>query len=368
MSGARRLPRALARGLLLAGGLIVGLLGAEGVARFVEPPVGGDFLLPIAALGVPDGLYQPHPRLRSAPTPGFEGSVRTVGHEVAVRINSAGCRGPEPTSDRPRWIAVGDSFTIALQVDEADTFAQRLGQAAGIEVLNCGVDGYSTYQAMERYRLVDDATQASGVLLVFFLGNDLSDNARTAAQQRATEPPPPPPVPREPSALERWLITHSHLYGYGHLAIARMSLRAPDDAERARLAQELGIFAQQDDSKLAAMLEDTRRPLTALRDEVAARGDRLVVAVAPPVFAVDEARAGPTLSLVGLEQADPDAPRRAVLELLEREGIQACDLTPALEAAVGGEEHPYLLLDGHWSTAGHAVVAEVMAGCLGTGG
>ena len=115
----------------------------------------------------------------------------------------------------------------------------------------------------------------------------------------------------------RWLITHSYLYGYGQLAAARLALRDPDASERQRLAEELGIFAGEGQQRLQQHLSETGRALAALRDEANSRGDTLMVALAPPVFAVDERRAGPTLRMVGLEDADPDAPRLALLQLLE---------------------------------------------------
>ncbi len=351
--------------LMVVAGLVVGALAAELLARLVEPPVGGDMLLPIASLGQPDGMYSPHPTLRSAPTPGFEGVVRSVGLEVPVRFNQVGCRGPEPGPRSERWIAVGDSFTIALQVPWEASFPALLAERLDSEVLNCGVDGYSTWQARERYRLVDDAAPSDGVLLVFFLGNDLSDNSRTRKEQPLEGLEEPPPTSRRAGTVERWLIAHSYLYGYGHLALARWKLREPDAEKRRLMADELGVFASAGEKRLEDQLHDTRLALTSLRDEARQRGDRLVVAVAPPVFAVDPARAAPTLAMVGLEGADMDAPRRALLELLEREGVEACDLSPALEAAVGAGEAPYLLLDGHWSEAGHRVVADTLAGCLG---
>ncbi len=354
--------------LMVVAGLVVGALAAELLARLVEPPVGGDMLLPIASLGQPDGMYSPHPTLRSAPTPGFEGVVRSVGLEVPVRFNQVGCRGPEPGPRSERWIAVGDSFTIALQVPWEASFPALLAERLDSEVLNCGVDGYSTWQARERYRLVDDVAPSSGVLLMFFLGNDLDDNARTAAGQVPERAGASPPEPRRAGPVERWLIAHSYLYGYGHLAWARFGLRAADAEERQRLADELGIFVDAGHERLQRQISDTRLALTSLRDEAEQRGDRLVVAVAPPVFAVDPARAEPTLALVGLEGADVDAPRRAVLELLDREGIQACDLSPALAASVAAGDAPYLLLDGHWSELGHRVVAEALATCLDDSG
>ena len=50
------------------------------------------------------------------------------------------------------------------------------------------------------------------------------------------------------------------------------------------------------------------------------------------------------------------------LELDELE-LQACDLSPALLAAAG-DGPLYYPWDGHWTAAGHAVVAQRLSACL----
>jgi hypothetical protein len=131
-----------------------------------------------------------------------------------------------------------------------------------------------------------------------------------------------------------------------------------------RVRQELLPFSAAGRDTLAALLPSTRAALGALRDEAAARGDRLVVAVAPPVFVVDPGRAGPTMSLVGLAPPAPEAPQEAVLGILRELGIETCDLTPALTAAQAGGSAPYLPLDGHWSAEGHRIAADALGACL----
>ncbi len=72
-----------------------------------------------------------------------------------------------------------------------------------------------------------------------------------------------------------------------------------------------------------------------------------------------------TFSLVGLDpdRGRPDAPRQALLGLLRELGLQACDLSPALLGAVG-DRPLYFPWDGHWTAAGHAVVAQRLAACI----
>ncbi len=357
----------LLRLALVAGGLLLGLLAAEGAARLWRPPAGGDLLNTATPFGVPQGLYQRHERLQLAPAPGFTGQVLSAGQRVEVQINSLGTRGPEPDPSLRSWLAVGDSFTIALQVHQEQTFTHLLGESLGVQLLNGGVDGYSTWQAAERYRLLDERHDVDGVVLVFFLGNDVTDNQRIADQRKQPgREPPPPPAPPQPGALRLALIRHSVLYTYGQIALRRIALASSDEAERSRLAGELEIFAASGQPSLRAMLAETAPALAQLRDEASRRGDRLLVALAPPLFAVDPSRAEPTLALVGLQDADVHAPRRELLRLLTNLQLPACDLTPALEAVEATGERSYLLLDGHWSPAGHQAVAAALAGCLST--
>ena len=110
----------------------------------------------------------------------------------------------------------------------------------------------------------------------------------------------------------------------------------------------------------------SQRALAQLRDDVKRRGDKLVVALAPPAFVVEEARREATFTLVGLDPAtaDVDGPARAVSAELTKLGVSTCDLTPALRQAAGSGEALYFTYDGHWTAAGHRVVADALVDCL----
>ena len=163
---------ALGRLGLLVGGLVFGAVLAEGLARMVAPASNADLLFnsPDAS---PEGLYVMDPEVLMVPSPGFSATVRSLGYHVPLAINRHGVRGSEDRTGG--WLAVGDSFTLSVQVSESDTFSERLAGALGSPVHNAGVDGYSTWQALGRYRQLDSALGVSTVLLTFFLGNDFQD-------------------------------------------------------------------------------------------------------------------------------------------------------------------------------------------------
>lgn len=345
----------LRRIALLLGGLLLALGLAELLARTMAPIPAEELLF-----GAPDrspaGLYRPDGTLFLSPTPGFRGAIGPV----ELRINGLGTRGPEP-GPGPHWLAVGDSFTMAVQVGEAEHFTTKLGAALGVELLNGGVDGYSTGQALLRYQQLAERVALDGVLLLFFLGNDLTDNQRWPNIQATLDPRHPPPIPaREtPPAWRSLLDGHSRAWGWARVATRRGAI---PEADRKRFAEELSIFTHGGRARLDDALRMSEAPLAGLRDEAARRGDRVMVAVAPPSFVFDPARAAATLETFGLEGPEVDAPRRGLLALLQRLGLPACDLQPALAAA--WDSDPYLRFDGHWTAAGHAVVAGAMADCL----
>lgn len=337
---------------LALGGLLLSLGAVEGGLR-LWPPGGQTALVFGAPEGMPPEAYRGDPELFQEPVPGWSGAVRGLEYGVSLRFNALGLRGPELTEKRPRILLLGDSFALAAQVDEGATLAGRLAAETGAQVLNAGVDGYSTWQETLRYQRLAEATDPDTVVLLFFLGNDLADNERfamlrgTQYQPRAGEGP-------------GWWARHSALGAWAR-ALSRGS--GLSEAEKARYARELAVFTRDDGGVLEGQIPATQRALATLKQETEARGDQLVVALAPPAFVVVPERAGPTLALAGLDAKDIalDRPARTVRSLLRRLGISTCDLSPAL-AELGDEA--YLIYDGHWSEMGNSAAARTVAACL----
>lgn len=124
------------------------------------------------------------------PWPGIEGVYRRTGNAV-IRFNDAGFRGPDVPVDPPdgtfRIAVLGDSMTEAREVNEDQTFVGRLpaalAQCAGVagrkvEALNFGVSGYGGAQQLLTLETRALAFKPDIVLLAFFAGNDVSNNAR----------------------------------------------------------------------------------------------------------------------------------------------------------------------------------------------
>ncbi len=366
MSGGAR--RWIGRLLLVLGGLLLGAVGAEVLSRMVRPDASADLLFG-SPESSPMGLYVIDHQTLLTPRPGFSGTIRSPGYAVDLRINEAGLRGPSTASiSGKQWLAVGDSFTMSVQVPEEETFAGQLSGPVGAHIWNAGVDGFSTWQAGIRYAEIDDVLPIEQVVLTFFLGNDFQDNAHFPHISR--NPPSMPEgadIPREVMPpLTRFLLRHSHLYAHWRVLQRRATVSTGQDHSGQRWKQELMIFSTDGAQSLSQLSRESEKALRTFRDAVQARGDTLLVAVAPPAFVIETDRAEATFEVVGLDTArmDLDAPRRAALDVLKRLNIPACDLTEPLKTAADAGEALYFVYDGHWTADGHAVVAEALEGCL----
>ena len=134
-----------------------------------------------------------------------------------------------------------------------------------------------------------------------------------------------------------------------------------DTAKRFR--DELQLWSYDGLPQLDQLMASTKAALQDLRDAVAARGDRLLVAVAPPAYYVDAQMMKQLLTEFGVSGEGTDSPRERVLSTLTELGVASCDLTPGLREAIDQGRRPYLRFDGHWNAVGHRVAAEEIARC-----
>lgn len=359
--------RWLARALLVLGGLLAGVLVVELGARLL-PTDGAAELLFNAPDNAPSGLYSADHRAAYIPTPGFDGEIHSMGYRVPLRVNALGLRGPELTpKTQERWLVLGDSFTFAAQVPEQQTFTQLLASSLGVQAWNAGADGYGTEHERARYLALESELAPDVVLVVFFTGNDFSDNQRWANSLEMARRRPQGTVLnsgfRQP--WQQALSRRSVLYGMWEMGQRRRKIASGQSQDAQRWRGELALFHSEGAAELDSLLRQSRPSIRSLRDQAKEAGDRLIVAVASPAFAVESHRTAATLGLVGLDpaQAQVQAPEDAVVRMLRAERVQACPLSTTLRAAYQDGEQVYLDYDGHWNARGHAVVAQALAEC-----
>jgi len=146
------------RKLLFAGLTVTGFFVlVEAGLRIVgiDPPLDSVLILRDIDVDIEYPFMQPDRELFWAPVPGFQDRFR--GKETT--INALGLRGaeisvPKPTTKK-RILCFGDSITFGYGVSDRESYPFLLGELLsprGVEVVNAGVTGYSSYQVLRLAR------------------------------------------------------------------------------------------------------------------------------------------------------------------------------------------------------------------------
>ncbi len=380
------LRRWLGRALLLLASLLLATLAGELLLRAWLPPI-GEYVMPGGSLldtsifayrilpvqQAPPGMEQ----LTVGLVPNTSAEMRTLEYSTTVRVNSLGLRGPElapKAAGELRLLAIGDSFTLAIQHDEDQTWEARLGRGLSerlgrpVSVLNGGVDSVGTEVALSVMNRVVPAADVDAVLLTFYTGNDFTDNRpmedliRTMGRGEVFDPSSAPPPPEEAlgTGWGALLGRHSYIYTYYQARLEARKLAA-DPAATAAFREHLMIFG--DPAQLRRAAPFTARLLRQYGDDCRRLRVDCYLAVAPPSFAVHTERLATTWETYGLGDvpADLDAPTRAVLAAAPGD-LPTLDLSAPLRAASGREL--YFTFDGHWNARGSEVVAEALTDWL----
>lgn len=307
----------------------------------------------------------------------------------SVSINSDGFRGPLPARTPPegtlRIAVLGDSFTEALQVDQQQTWLQRLQarmneaptcgirQGRQVEVLNFGVGGYGTGQQLLTWRQQARRYRPDVVLLALYPGNDFTDNEPIA---RADRPVFSLDADGHLVRDDRFRQTFSHRFRTspaGRLLDALINhsrvLQLLNEAKNrfgglARAGSDAGTDAPAAAPPPPPQASEQAWAVTAallrtLEQDVEASGARLlVISTSSPdqLWPVKDQRPG-----------DPFRQERRLSALLSDLGIDHLLLGPPLQRQVDGEG---LVLhgfagqqpgQGHWNEEGHHRAAALIA-------
>lgn len=129
------------------------------------------------------GLMRYHPQLGWALVPFWQGRHYHYDFDVRYSIDARGQRNGELTSTKkptslPTIALVGDSFTFGFGVEDNQTFHALLNKRdTHKHYLNMGIPGFSTDQQYLMIQQLDASSKADHYVLLFYLGNDLLDNA-----------------------------------------------------------------------------------------------------------------------------------------------------------------------------------------------
>jgi len=322
--------------LLLATALFVGLLLAEVILRlFVEQET--------------KRLAAYDEELGWTGRPGGEGIYvrRRDGIRCRFVYNGYGFRDEELPVNRPDGASVlflGDSFLEGLEVNFEETFQDMVEErlkgirGANTEVVCIASQGYSTAQQLWAYRKFESIIQPGMVLLLFYTGNDLTDNLRRDFaylddQGRLVLPDRSEGWLRvQYLKFARWVYETSHLFFFVKNSIENLtSIRLADESKKASEASETYKMAITDSL------------MAGLRNDIIRDGRSFSVVIIPSAREIE---------------ADDDHTANRIVETCSRLGISSINLFPLLS------RENYFQFDEHLNSSGHRVVADTLLGFI----
>ena len=326
--------------LALGLGLALALAAGEALVRAARPQILERY---------PAGLYIPSATRQYKLRPGFRGVFRYPEFETKVRVSDQGLR--EERSYMPfhpgswRILAVGDSFTMAYSVGQPNTWVRVLerllntsGSGRRWEVINGGVPGYSTWQELAYLGEEGLALRPDVVLLGFFIGNDIADNARPALPVELREGRLISSGFRNgllPFPMRLFLARHSDLYHLAHSVGAKPLGRGLPYGDS---AEEGWRQTNQLISRFSRMCRE--------------QGVRGIVVLMPERVQVEPDAARQFAAGLGIP-FDPGGPDRHMREVCARAGLEVVDLLDEL----AGRSGLYFPQDGHWTERGNSAAA-----------
>jgi hypothetical protein len=345
--------------LALLGVLTAGLL--EIGIRIVDPQV-----LP---QDVPD-LWVPDPAIGWKHTANARMVANTGDRDVEICTDEEGDRvdcASLPLRDcAKRVLVVGDSYVEALAVPFESTLWHRIETDTGACTSVSGVSGYrlSQYLAAARERLTAPGAHFDLVILAFYVGNDLTDDAETIPPAQDVQRRPLRLLPAGLSAealydwfypLNAWLESRSHAYVAVRFAIRRF--RDPGDAGLYGVSRALRR------SQLTPRhLDETTRGVRLIAEAARQHGARLLVIVIPERTQVVDPKGEKILQAMPALAGDLD------MDLTSREFVPRLEASPEIDRVVdllpilrantdpaNWGEH-----DGHFSPVGHARVFDAI--------
>jgi len=370
------------RVLRLTGTVLVAAILAVVVAEIALRVVDyGEDLFPAG----PRWLFVADERLGVRLRPSFRGRHRAKEFDVRIETNALGLREREIGSPSPpaiRIVCTGDSFCYGHGVEAEEAYPRRLEESLrsrglAVEVVNAGVPSYGTLE--QALWLESDGERLAPAVVVasFFSGNDLKDNVR-APGERLTERfgyPVSREVARVVDASPGWRLSGRwRLVLYVRWNLLRRLERQQEAAARAATPAALpppgephlytGVPLMLSDSPpwLDPFWVKFEEDLARIGEACDRLGARLVLLYVPTAAETSERERAAALAafdMTGLE-IDSSRSRNRVAGIAERLGIDFVDPTPALST----EDPPqpnYYPEDRHWTPAGHARAAEVLA-------
>ncbi|MCB0210577.1 MAG: SGNH/GDSL hydrolase family protein [Anaerolineae bacterium] len=336
----------------------------------------------------------------------------TDGYKHPFQLNSQGMHDTEHPLTKPantyRIMLLGDSFVEARQVIETETAHQILedllnksGSEKQYSVISAGVPAWGTGQQLLYYRSQGRQFQPDLVVLMVYLGNDITDNlpvhsvklsgvdhyAPYFALCNGMLDPEPwvyapgvtptmgncSPTQKQLAEQLQWLYWHTHLYRVlGPLFNLRQLEFFNKDLPNIHLYVPLDneTFRQsfpRENHMLDYGWRVTFEIIKELQREVEANGSQLAIVLIDSAEVINlvasppEAQAARAESMPYLALTEPDLPEKKFRQALAETGIEIFNLqTELVDYTRQHDESLFFPHDKHWNQLGNRVVAGIL--------
>lgn len=320
-----------------------------------------------------------------AKQPGAELERSRTEFDVHIEINELGLRDdPMASPAKPdgvyRVVVLGDSFTMGYTVERRDLFVDLLEdwwQAEGraIEIVNAGVEGYSTDQSA-RWLQLHGADFQPDLVIHFPYENDIYWNG----QKSYLRYPKPRYMPSgrvearqlEEPAPRRWTQNWATTKALGALAgLIRSAHQGPEwftpEGGSQPMLREFAPLLIEPPAFLSADPENplgrTRGALMAMKGAAEKAGAKLLVVPIPSHSDVDaEYAAAFGRANLGLEPEawDPSKSVDLFLDTCRELGIKSLDVRSTFKALIADGRDLYYHLDWHLDPGGNRALARYL--------
>jgi len=355
--------------------------------------------LRIAHVGYPTGgkdlFFTWDPQTAIAPRPDAQGTWHTAEYDVWVHINSQGLRDREHALQKPpntfRIAVLGDSYTEALQVPMEKDYSSVLEReltgcpslhGQSVEVMNFGVNTFTTAQELLRLRERVWPYSPDLVILAFDTGNNVFKNSRALQK----DPNRPYFVERDgrlvlddsfahlPGARARWLWNHFSSWSIKHSRLLQVVAAGTnymrygniDGLSPTGMGLSPVLYRDPDNPAWQDAWRVSEDLIAQMQQEVSVRGSRFLLLTLSSSIQVDPSPAERQRLMQRVGITDLFYPDHRIQQFAVSRGIPVLTLAPYLQkyaeenqVAVHGQrsaDHQGLL-----NELGHKVAGQLVA-------
>ena len=337
--------------------IIASVLGFELGARLLPyqllPPSLGSIVLELEARYHSTDPYQTDPKLWYVIKPDSDLVLKHPDSDFRLKTNlnfpRAGFRGGT-LGGAPWGVAVGDSFTFGVGVNQEATWSARLATLSGRDVINLGVPGWGPQQytrTLEQYGL----PLSPKIVFYGLFSNDVGNVTRFENDEGHFNE----------FSMRKFLRSRSVTFNL--FRRLRRANQAVDDIDLGNVGLKFSSA-----SLKASIAADSRRfrngwPMTKREIETAYRDSQRTSAKFVLLYfpskeeAYWDAIKGKDKSLETLDDRI-DILQKTTMDFCDSSRLFCIDLTPVLKNRAGLREKVYFSVDSHWNALGNRIVAE----------